>query len=337
MSKPVTTAAAMILHEEGKFHLDDPLSKYLPEFKDMMVYGGKDKSGKPILEKAQREITVRDLMIHTAGLTTGLFTDTPVDHMYKSANLFVPSQTLAEFTPKLAAIPLLHQPGEVFHYSISIEVLGRFVEVVSGMPLDVFMQERLFKPLGMNSTFFFFDHGEEGRLAQTYDHDPKTGKAAASIPKVGIEQALLYSRDKMKFVAGGGGLVSTLGDYLRFCQMLLNGGELNGVRVLGPKTIDLMMRDHIAGKAGPNPGGIPGYGFGLGGAILRDVAASQLPGSVGEFNWAGHASTIFWIDRKEDLSVVLMTQLVPSNALPLRKELRALVYQAVMQPDSGQD
>ena len=326
MTKPITAVALMILVEEGKVHISDPVETYLPEFKNVMVYTGRDKNGKVILEKPRRAMTIRDLLSHTSGLSYGL-TNEPIDQIYKESGVFTLHQTLSEFTAKLATLPLVSHPGDAWRYAFGLEVMGRIIEVVSGMPFDAFMQTRILDPLGMKHTYFYLPPEERGRLAQVYFPGKNGEGLQIGKPPKGREQD--YTRENVKLVSGGAGLVATMGDYLRFTQMLLNGGELNGVRILGPKTVELMMLDHVRPSIGPKPGGISGYGFGLGGAVLRNVATSQYPGSVGEYTWAGSASTVFWVDRKEDLGVVLMAQLNPSDTYPLRKELKILVYQAL--------
>jgi CubicO group peptidase (beta-lactamase class C family) len=325
MTKPTCAVGLMMLFEEGKFLLDDPLYKYLPEFKDMQVYVGKDKNGKPILEPAKRAITIRDLLTHTSGLSYGLNRDDPVDQIYNAADVRNPTIDLPEFIARLARQPLASQPGVKWRYSYAMEVSGRLIEVLTGQDYNSFIQSRLFKPLKMNNTSYYIEDEDVPRMAQLYQRGEDGRIAPVKLPPMPPKR---FSREA--FISGGAGLFTTLGDYLRFTQMLLNGGELEGVRILGPKTIDLMMMDHTPPDTGPKPGGIAGYGFGLGGAILRDVALSGLPGSEGEYNWSGSASTIFWIDRKEDLALVMMTQMAPADTYPLRKQLRALVYQALI-------
>jgi CubicO group peptidase (beta-lactamase class C family) len=327
MTKPIVTVAAMILWEEGRLSLDEPISKYLPEFKDMKV--GVESfdaaSGKQTFYTvpAKRQITVQDLLRQTSGFTYGAFvTNTQVQKLYKDAGLWSQKWTLESFCKELAKLPLMYEPGTVWEYGHSSDVLGRVVEVASGRPLDVFLAERIFKPLKMTDTAFQVPPDKQSRIAQPQP-DPKTGQ---SIELIDVTQPAT-------FFAGGHGLVTTAGDYLRFAQMLGNGGELEGTRILGPRTVAYMASDHVlaAGIAkGVNwiPG--PGYGFGLGFGVRKEPGASDWPGSVGDYFWAGYAGTYFWIDPKEQLVPVLMSQEV-TRRQHYRVVYRDLVYQAIMQ------
>jgi CubicO group peptidase (beta-lactamase class C family) len=325
MTKPVVTVAAMILVEEGKLSLDEPISKYLPEFKDMRVGV---ESFDPVTGAqlfytvpAKRQITVQDLLRHSSGLTYGTTPKTQVQKLYAQAGIFSQKWTLDSFCKELAKLPLQYEPGTVWEYSHSVDVLGHVVEVASGQPLDKFLAERIFKPLKMVDTAFDVPPAKQNRLAQS-QVDPQTGKAAELIDVT--QPATLF--------AGGHGLVSTAGDYLRFAQMLANGGELEGARILGPRTIAFMTSDHVLGS-GIERGGnwIPGngYGFGLGFAVRRDTGESTWPGSVGEFFWAGYAGTYFWVDPKERLVPVYMSQ-EPNRRQHYRVIFRDLVYQSLV-------
>src|SRR5882762_4893301 len=318
MTKPITSVAVMMLAEEGKIDLLAPVSQFLPEFKDVKV--GVEKidpsTGKPALslEDQQRQMAVQDLLRHTSGLVYGPFGNSLVHQAYNKANLFDDSQTLAEFVTKLSKLPLAHHPGKVWEYGMSTDVLGRIVEVVSGTPLDRFFEERITRPLGMHDTAFYLTAAQAPRFAEL-QVDPATGKRpdASSVENL--------TKEKQKWFSGGGGLVSTASDYARFCQMLLNGGELNGVRLLSPKTIAVMTSDQL-------PSGIlrPGYedvfparemgqSFGLGFAVRTDAGYNPLSGSVGDYGWGGAYGTSFWVDPQAKMFAVMMVQMpfVPSG------------------------
>ncbi len=332
MSKPITTLAAMMLYEEGHFQLDDPLSRFLPSFADMRVYTGGAPNGYQS-EPARRQITPRDLMVHTAGLTYGFLEETPVDALYRAQSIALPGATesLESLVERLAELPLLFHPGERWNYSVASDVLGCLVQVISGMPFEDFLKTRIFEPLGMTDTGFFvpadklprfcanYIRGHEGELviADSASADSRFAKPPAA-------------------PSGGGGLVSTLADYIQFARLFAGRGECDGVRLLGRKTVELMTMNHLSGDlASVGTHGYcettyQGFGFGLGFSVLLDPAKAQIIGSPGEFAWGGMASTCFWIDPLEDLIVVFLTQLMPSDAYPLRRELRTLVYQALV-------
>lgn len=324
MSKAVTVVAAMTLVEEGRLRLTDPVSTYLPEFAATQVYadGGPDN---PRTTPPRTAMKVFHLMTHASGLSyPGGYDKTPVGKIYDRKDVFNARNTLAELSRMTASIPLTDEPGN-YHYGASIDILGRVIEVVSGKPLDVFLKERIFTPLGMTDTMFTVPDKLRGRFAEIYTTGPD-GKLAILTAGAGLG---LYRSDA-RLLSGGGGLVSTTRDYLRFCQMMLNGGELDGARILAPKTVQLMSQGHVApGHRGGMNDHTPGYGMGLGFGVLEDVGASELPGSAGELRWGGAASTQFFIDRKEGIVAVLMTQYMPSDALPLREDMKALVYQAL--------
>ena len=316
MSKPITSVAIMILAEEGRLDIGAPVAQYLPEFKDVRV--GIEKVS------PKRAMTVHDLLRHTSGLTYGIFGNSPVDDLYKKSTIFT-SKSLTEMVTTIASLPLAHQPGEVWEYSVSTDVLGRIVEVVSGMDLDAFVAERITRPLKMPDTGFYVNPSQADRLAR-----PDTSTALPGPPPTA----------KPAVLSGGGGMLSTAGDYARFCQMLLNGGELEGVRILSPKTVALMTSDHIPpsagrhssvamllGAFGPTPES--GTSFGLGFAVRTDPGRNPLPGSVGDFSWAGITGTYFWVDPKERLVAVLMIQVPQGANVPYWRQTRTLVYQAL--------
>ncbi|HVV09366.1 serine hydrolase domain-containing protein [Amycolatopsis sp.] len=331
MSKPVTSVAAMMLYEEGAFDLTDPISRWLPEFANPRVYV-KGSALKPLTEPATEPIRVWHLLTHTSGLTYGFHHAHPVDAMYRSAGFewgAPPGLDLAACTEKWAELPLVFQPGSEWNYSVSTDVLGRFVEAVSGQPLDEFFEQRIFTPLGMEHTSF---GTEKENLAALYVPDPATGKALRNdgFGQVGVGRPDYFS--------GGGGLVSTAGDYHRFTQFLLRGGELDGTRLLSPRTVGLMASNHLPGDVDLEAYGRPlfaempfdGHGFGLGFSVLRDPVKAKTLGSRGEYAWGGAASTAFWVDPAEELTVLFFTQLLPSSTYPIRQYLRTLVYQSLV-------
>ena len=337
MTKPVTTVAVMMLAEEGKIDVMAPVAQYLPEFKDVKVgvESMDPAGGKPMLnlEAPVRPMTVQDLLRHTSGMVYGPFGNTLVHQEYNKANLFDPGQTLAEFVTKISKLPLAHQPGTVWEYGMSTDVLARIVEVVSGMPFDRFLEERITKPLKMPDTAFYMEPARLQRVAQL-QIDPKTGKR----PEFGNPDDL--TKEKVKWFSGGGGLLSTATDYSRFCQMLANGGELDGVRLLSPKTLAVMTSDQVpvhARRVGElqvtqdlNPFPEIGQSFGLGFAVRTDQGHSPVSGSVGDYFWAGAAGTYFWIDPQEKLYAVMMLQMPFVEAGPDRRALREIVYGALV-------
>jgi len=318
MTKPITTVAALMLYEEGHFRLDEPVAKYLPAFKDVQVYDT-TAAGEPTRVEPRRPMTIRDLMTHTSGLTYGIYGDTPVDSMYQAAGVLDNDQTLAEAVDTLGTIPLLHHPGETWHYSVSTDVLGRLVEVVSGKSLDTVFQTRIFEPLGMDDTMFEVPESELDRFATNY-----------AVNKKG-ELTVQDRADSSSFAApvtmlsGGGGLVSTMDDYLRFSRMLLNEGALDGTRLLSPKTVDFMTQNHLDGTMEP------GWGFGLGVRVNQDVSETQILGSKGMYDWSGAANTYFFIDPKEDLIAMVWTQLFPHGVYPIGPDFKISVYQSIVE------
>ena len=315
MTKPIVSVAAMMLWEEGRFLLSDPISKYLPELGALKVAVA--RGGEIDQVDAERAITVQDLLRHTFGLTYEFRGYGPVHKMYMAARIYSRDQTNAEQVAALSKLPLLNQPGTKWEYSRSTDVLGRLVEVLSGVSLGEYLQEHILKPLGMIDTAFHVPSASLGRLAEGFAKDPDTGS--------GVQ--LVNVKDAPKFESGGGGLVSTTADYARFLQMLLNRGKLDGVRYLSRKTIELMTSDHLGPITGAPDLLLPGYGFGLGFAIRLQPGISHVPGSVGQYFWGGLAGTTFWVDPAEELFAIMMIQ-APGQRDYFRTLFRDLVYAA---------
>jgi CubicO group peptidase (beta-lactamase class C family) len=319
--------AVMMLYEEGRFLLDDPVSKYLPEFKNPKVLV-KPASGEPYSIPATKEITIRDLLRHTSGLTYNWNSD--LGGMYESAGvasgLLQYDGTIADNVKKLAGVPLLFNPGERFEYSLSVDVLGRLVEVVSGKPLDEFFRTRIFEPVGMKDTYFFPPDNKLARLATAYTYYPDKG--LNRFPDTPIREGpFVYSADypsrgPKKLFSGGAGLVSTAMDYARFCQMMLDGGKVGNTRLLSRKSVELMTHDQL-GKIDPN------QGFGLGFGVSGVKSPLSELGSLGEYNWGGFFYTGFTIDPIEQMIVIFMAQLHPTGDLTLDREVNVLAYQAI--------
>jgi CubicO group peptidase (beta-lactamase class C family) len=337
MTKPVTSVAAMILYEEGRLALTDPVADFIPAFKDVRVYaGGSDL--KQVTVPATEPVRIWHLLTHTAGLTYGFHRVHPVDAMYRAAGFewgTPPGTDLARACDLWAGLPLLFQPGTEWNYSVATDVLGRVVEVASGQRLDEFFADRIFGPLGMTDTAFWAAPAVQPRLAALYTPG-KDGKATRldALGKPALEEPRMLS--------GGGGLVSTAADYNRFTQMLARrpdspAGELRGVKLLGPRTVGYMTRNHLPGGVDLETFGRPlfaeapfrGVGFGLGVAVMIDPVPGKVTGSAGEISWGGAASTAFWVDQEADLTVSFFTQLLPSSTYPVRAQLRQLIYQAL--------
>jgi CubicO group peptidase (beta-lactamase class C family) len=331
MSKPVTSVAVMILVDDGRLRVTDPVSRYLPEFKNPRVLV---PGGDPKLVPASREITVHDLLTHTSGLTYRFMAQKPFDELYHKADicdgLIRPPFTLAENVRRLASLPLLHQPGSAFQYSLSTDVLGRLVEVISGQDLQSFMRSRIFEPLGMNDTYFDLPTDRTSRLAVVYEPGPDK-----RIRRVGEEPVhkgeLVYCvtppyRGQRGYCSGGAGLTSSAADYARFLQMLLNGGQWNGTRILKPETVREMTSNQIGELPFMSPTDRFGYGFGIVARASKDQAAS-----VGSYSWGGFYSTSFWVDPEKKLVGVLMTQIFPSDHLTLHQDFKKLAYAAIQQ------
>jgi CubicO group peptidase (beta-lactamase class C family) len=322
MSKPITSVAVMMLYEEGRFFLDDPVGRYLPELANLPVARLADARGPDSIptEPATRPMTIRDLLRHTSGLTYGSFSNTAVDQVYRRVEV-LGQTTLAAMVTELGKIPLAYQPGSRWNYSVSTDVLGRLVEVLSGQPFDVFLRERIFEPLRMTDTGFFVEPSERDRFAELYGH-------VGQERRLEVAQGRPYAPDET-FFSGGGGLVSTAWDYARFAQMLLNGGELDGARVLSPTTVALMTTDHIRSDGASFLA--DGWGFGLGFTVKNQPALDGLPDSVGTHYWFGVAGTSFWIDPAQDLIGIFMIQINPNRDVNFRDQFKRLVYQAVVE------
>ncbi len=331
MTKPLTSVAFMQLVEQGLVSLDDPVHRYIPEWKDLGVYvGGFMETLKT--KRPERPMLMIDLMRHTSGLTYGIQTTTNVDAAYRKLGIGELERhgTLEEMVQKLASVPLDFSPGTAWNYSVSTDVLGYLVGVISGVPFPEYLRTRIIEPLGMADTAFHVREGQGARFASCYAATPAGGMVLMD-----DAEASPYHRPPTMF-SGGGGLVGTAPDYLRFCRLLLNRGTLDGVQILSPKTIALMTVNHLpGGKDLPalsrslfSEAAYNGIGFGLGFSVTIDPAATMTPASGGDYSWGGAASTYFWIDPKEDLICIFMTQLLPSTTYPIRRELRTMVYSA---------
>ena len=327
MTKPITSTAVMMLYEEGRLTLEDPVSKYLPEFSNPVVLV-KPASGQPYTVPATREITIADLLRHTSGLTYNW--NESLGKRYQDANvasgLLPYDGTIADSVRRLAALPLLFNPGDRWEYSLSVDVLGRLIEVVSGMPFDTFLKTRIFEPLKMRDTCFYVDKDQMPRLATAYTFYDGAGLARFPDKPV-VEGPFAYSADypyagPRKLFSGGAGLCSTAADYGRFCQMMLNGGVLDGVRLLSRKSVELMTHDQL-GRIDP------AMGFGLGFGVNGVKTPLAELGSPGEFSWGGFFFTSFNIDPKEDMIVISMAQLHPTGGLTLENEIQVMAYQAI--------
>lgn len=333
MTKPITSVAAMMLYEQGAFELKDPVSRFIPSFADCRVY----RSGnafRPVTEGVTEPVRIWHLLTHTAGLTYGFHHQHVTDAIYRSRGFewgAPPGTDLAACCDAWASMPLVFQPGSEWNYGVSTDVLGRVVEVASGMSLDEYLRTRIFEPLGMTDTAFFVHPDHVERAARLYSPDPATGRAV-------ISPLEAMATSTPRYLSGGGGLWGSAADYVRFCRFLLGRGELDGVRLLGSRTVDYMVRNHLPGNADLEQFGRPlfaetsfdGVGFGLGFSVALDHVTNRVLSSPGEYAWGGAASTAFWCDPLEDLSVVFLTQLLPSSTHPIRPQLKQLVYQALV-------
>jgi CubicO group peptidase (beta-lactamase class C family) len=343
MTKPITSVAFMMLFEEGRIALDEPVVKYIPEWKDLGVFvAGTAPSF--LTRTPSRPMLIVDLLRHTSGLTYGFQQRSNIDAAYRAAKIgeVEKAGTLGSMIEALASIPLEFSPGEAWNYSVATDVIGNLIEKIADKPFEQFLRERIFDPLGMNDTDFHVPAGKAHRLAACYSADPQGGMTFhAGQRRNGLtlqdDPATSSFLSPPSLISGGGGLCSTASDYLTFCRALLNGGELGGVRLIGPKTLALMTSNHL-----PNGLDLPamsrslfseatynGIGFGLGFSVTLDPAKTLIPGSPGEYSWGGAATTSFWIDPAEDLIAIFMTQVLPSSAYPLRRELRTMVYAAI--------
>ncbi len=312
MTKPIVSVGVMMLVEEGRLMLSDPVARHIPELKDLRV--GIEKDGKLETVGATRQPTIQDLLRHTSGFTYGVFGKSLIKDLYTKNGIDSDAHTNADLVRKLATVPLVYQPGTTWEYGRSTDVLGHVIERVTGQPLDAYLQQRILGPLGMKDTAFYADAAKQSRLAEAFAKDPDSGAAIN----------LLNVRQPPQYLAGGQGLVSTAADYLRFAQMLLNGGELGGVRIVSRKTVEYMTSDHLGTIRGPGPG----YGFGLGFAVRSTSGLSTSNGSGGDYNWAGFGGTYFWVDPKERLVAVWMMQ-APNQRNYYRELYRNMVYGAM--------
>lgn len=341
MTKPIVSTAFMMLYEQGKVDLRDPVSKFIPAFASLKVLEIEAK-GKEHLVDLQQPVTIQHLLTHTSGLAYDFYQDSPVCQMYREARLGADKTTsLKDFVDKLCTFPLVFQPGTRWYYSISIDVIARLIEIIADMPLIEYLHDNFFQPLGMCDTNFALSEAKQQRLAAMYGGIDIFGSNVCfsdllDVWQRGVNQRLDISEtspvNNSTYQRGGTGLFSTAENYYRFCQMLLNKGELDGVRILAPKTVDLMHMNHLNKNLLPiKPGDIPmpGYGFGLGSRVLLNVAESQLAGSEGEYGWAGAATTYYWVDPKEELIGIFLSQWM-CNFSMIERKFQALVYQAVL-------
>ena len=319
MTKPIVGVALMTLYEEGAFALGDPVKDYIPEL------GGLEVLTESGTEHSRREMTVQDLMRHTAGMSYG-GGESRAAKLFRELDVLGGNRSVDDFIQKVSQIPLKHHPGSAWEYSVSVDVQGRLIEVLSGQDLATFLRERLFGPLDMPDTGFTVPPEKKDRFVQMYS---KTDDEKGIEPSPASRSEGYYDYES-RWYSGGGGLVSTTGDYLRFCRMLLNGGELDGHRILSRKTIELMTRDHVAGIRRASRTLAAGYGFGLDFAVHIDKAKSGLNGSLGEYNWGGLAGTIFWIDPVEDMIGLYMIQMLPPRFSDGRNQFKRLAYQAII-------
>jgi CubicO group peptidase (beta-lactamase class C family) len=331
MTKPIASIALMQLYEKGLFQLVDPVHRYIPEWRTLQV-GEVQSDGSVSTVKPERPMNMRDVLMHMTGLPGALFPGNPIDDAFGAARAaHHKGMTLEGVTALLAEHPLKFHPGTQWNYGLSTDIVGRLVEILSGQRFDDYLRQEIFEPLGMVDTGFFVPEASADRLTACYQYRPANTPSLMDAPETSR-----YLRPR-SYLSGAGGLVSTTHDYVAFCQMLANGGQLDGRRVLGRKTLELMTRNHLPGGAtlmdlsvgGFGEAGFEGVGFGLGFAVGLGPAATAMAGSEGDFYWGGAASTAFWIDPVEDLFAVFMTQLFPSMAYPFRAQLRALVYQAI--------
>ena len=335
MTKPITSIACMMLVEEGKLQLTDEVSQYIPAFAKTSVFAG-GSSMKPITEPVMKPMRVWHLLTHTAGLTYGFNYFDAVDDMYRRAGFDYgapPIGNLETVCDRYASLPLVFQPGTSWNYSVATDILGRVIEVASGMSLDEFFQKRILQPLGMVDTGFDVPAAKASRLAALYNVNTENNK---TLRLTDLEKNVLQPP---AYYSGGGGLVSTVSDYWRFLQMLENGGELDGARIVSPTTIDLMTMNHLPGNQDISEWGRPmgeemfydGLGFGLGFAVVTNQAKSHMASPNGTYSWGGMASTAFWIGPTEEITATFFTQLVPSTTYPIRPFLRSMVYGAIIE------
>jgi CubicO group peptidase (beta-lactamase class C family) len=321
MTKPITNVALMMLYEQGLFHMKDPISKFIPDFKNVKVLV---EDGK--LENPEREITIHDLLTHTAGLSYAEDVNSPVDKAYLEAEIWDPTIDTQEFVRRIVNLPLRFHPGQNWFYSVATDVLGHLLEILADKSLPDYLDEYIFQPLGMEDTSFAVPPKKVDRFANIYGQTEDD-------PLGIIEKTIGGEYFDIKVFYGGSGLVSTAEDYLRFAQLVLNKGELDGVRLLGRKTVDWMTINHLPHdllKIVPAQDLMPGFGFGIGFSIVVDLPRSAMLGSLGSHGWGGWASTHFWIDPLEELIGILMLQYIPSGTYPIHMDIRNLTYQALI-------
>jgi CubicO group peptidase (beta-lactamase class C family) len=334
MTKPITSVGLMMLYEQGRFQLEDPVHRFIPSWKNLGVFVSGNHPAFATAPAA-RPVTIRDLLTHTSGLTYGFMERSNVDAAYRKlavADRTRAGYTLADMVATLAGLPLEFSPGTRWNYSVATDVVGHLIEVISGQRLDAYLAEHVFGPLGMRDTGFAIRDEQVPRFAANYER-----QADGSLKLIDDPARSQYRQ--ASFLSGGGGLVSTALDYHRFTTMLLNGGELDGMRLLGRKTVELMTLNHLPGGQDVSQLALPGsftetpyagLGFGLGFSVVQSPARAHVPGSPGAYSWGGAASTAFWVDPAEDLIVIFMTQLMPSSSYPLSRELRVLSYAALI-------
>ncbi len=326
MTKPVTGVALMRLYDEGQFQLDEPVAKYAPELAQLRVYAGSDAAGKPIYEEPQREVTIRDLMRHTAGLTSGDNDESRVGEMFRAANPVALENTLTQMAEKLGEVPLLYQPGTRWLYGPAVDVQAFLVERISGERFDQYLRKHLFEPLRMTDTHYVVPPEDRGRLAVVYSRSDE-----GTFTPLEDDKVIHVNEREWPLKPGGWGLVSTLDDYMRFARMLLNGGELDGTRILSAEAVKLMRTNAMpAGVTDtswlPSKGQV-GFGIDFAVRIAPPANREEASGAVGEFFWDGYANTLFWVDPAHDLAAVLFTQYVPFGKVPLHKAFRDAVYE----------
>ena len=323
MSKVITSVAVLQLFEEGRFGLEDPVSRYIPELKDLKVCTGGTVEN-PTLVDAKKPITIKHLLTHTAGFAYDFSAKEPVKQLYQKADI-LEAPSLKEFIVRLSKLPLVHEPGESFTYGVNIDVLGYLVEVISRQPLEDYMQDHIFRPLGMKDTSFDVPPEKMSRLAKIHEAGPDGKLHLFAKPPYGT-----YAEKGRGFASGGGGLFSTAGDYLRFAQMLLNGGKLDGRQILGRKTVELMTANHLTFLPNPAVDGNGSEGFGLGGSVRIDLAKGNSLGSIGQFGWNGAATTTFRIDPKEKTVALLFTQHLPYDQHGIFAKFYTLFYASLV-------
>jgi len=343
MTKPITSIAFMMLVEEGRVALDEPVHKYIPEWKNLGVFQA-GIAPAFLTRPPSRPMLIVDLLRHTSGLTYGFQQRSNVDAAYREMKIgeVEKAGTLQSMIEQLAKVPLEFSPGEAWNYSVSTDVIGYLIGLISGRPFEQFLKERIFEPLEMKDTDFFVPAGKAGRFAACYSASPQGAMTFHASERKGDltlqdDPATSTFLSPPSFISGGGGLCSTAADYLTFCRALLNGGELSGVRLVGPKTLALMTSNHLpGGRTLPemsrslfSEATYHGIGFGLGFSVTLDPAQTLIPGSAGEYAWGGAATTSFWIDPAEELIAIFLTQVLPSTAYPIRRELRTMIYAAI--------